>query len=35
MIDRLTYKIGEGEFSTTDEIPAGVSVNVEVTATRK
>jgi len=34
-IDRLAYKIGEGDFSTTNEIPATVGVNVQVTATRK
>ena len=34
-IDRLAYRIGEGEFSSTAEIPAAVQIEVEVEARRK
>lgn len=34
-IDRTAYKIGEGDFSATDEIPAAVRVDVAVNARRK
>jgi polyisoprenoid-binding protein YceI len=31
-IDRLAYKIGEGEFSSTAEIPAAVAIDIVVKA---
>ena len=34
-IDRLAYKIGEGDFSTTTEIPATVAIDIVVKAHRK
>ena len=34
-IDRLTYKIGEGEYASTAEIPAAVAVDILVKARRK
>ena len=34
-IDRLAYKIGEGDFSTTTEIPAAVAIDIAVKARRK
>ena len=34
-IDRLAYKIGEGDFSTTTEIPAAVAIDIVVKARRK
>ena len=34
-IDRLAYRIGQGEFSSTAEIPAAVQVEVEIEARRK
>ena len=34
-IDRLTYKIGEGEFSSTAEIPAAVGLEIALKARRK
>lgn len=33
-IDRTAYKIGEGDYAATDEIPAAVRVDVAVNATR-
>ena len=33
-IDRLAYKIGEGDFSTTTEIPAAVAIDIVVKARR-
>lgn len=34
-IDRIAYKIGEGEYAATTEIPAAVRVDVVVNATRR
>ena len=34
-IDRLSYKIGEGEYASTAEIPASVNVDIVVKARRK
>ena len=34
-IDRLAYKIGEGEFSSTAEIPAAVGLEIALKARRK
>ena len=34
-IDRLTWKIGEGEFSSTSDIPAAVAVEIALKARRK
>ncbi|HVR89715.1 MAG TPA: cytochrome b/b6 domain-containing protein [Novosphingobium sp.] len=34
-IDRLAYRIGEGEYASTTEIPASVSVDIVVKARRK
>ena len=33
-VDRTAYKIGEGDYATTDDIPAAVTVDVAVRATR-
>lgn len=34
-IDRLTYKIGEGDYASTAEIPAAVAIDIMVKARRK
>lgn len=34
-IDRIAYKIGEGEYASTTEIPAAVKLDIAVEATRK
>jgi hypothetical protein len=34
-IDRTAYKIGEGDYAATDEIPAAVRIDVLVNAARK
>lgn len=35
VVDRIAYKIGEGEYAATDEIPAAVKVDVQIQATRQ
>lgn len=34
-IDRTAYKIGEGEYASTAEIPGAVAIDIKVSATRK
>ena len=34
-INRTAFRIGEGEFAATDEIPAQVKIDIRVNATRK
>ena len=33
-VDRVAFGVGQGEFAATDQIPARVSVHVQLTATR-